>query len=257
MSQHFDEEVYDDEVEYEGDYEVDDDGLIEEADLHDSDGEVEEIEADGTQMHSSLTLKHTQSTTRNRILPYFNYDIIFHTQHLYLRNAADDEDDQAGDADPQGQMLYLPGLGYVPLSALGNIQGLKIGGRGPAAAAPTLEGERDWKGLLEMPAVTQDTISDLTNALKEDGKTELTILLLGKGGVGKSSTVNSLLNERAANTLAFQQDNTKTTMFSRKSPTDGFVLHVIDTPSLLDQDAVSDGVRDHICTVHIRTCFIL
>jgi hypothetical protein len=140
-------------------------------------------------------------------------------------------------------MLYIPGLGYIPLASLGNIPGLNIGGaRGApaAAAAPAPEGQRDWQGLAEMPAVTQETIADLSGALAEDNKGELTILLLGKGGAGKSSTVNSILNERAANVLAFQQDNAKPTVFSRQAP-DGFIINVIDTPSLLDQDSVSEG----------------
>jgi len=142
-------------------------------------------------------------------------------------------------------MLYIPGLGYIPLASLGNIPGLNIGGaRGgaaaPGAAAPTSEGQRDWQGLAEMPAVTQETIADLSGALAEDNKGELTLLLLGKGGAGKSSTVNSILNERAANVLAFQQDNAKATAFSRRAP-NGFVINIIDTPSLLDQDAVSEG----------------
>ena len=140
-------------------------------------------------------------------------------------------------------MLYIPGLGYIPLASLGNIPGLNIGGaRGAPApgAAPAPEGQRDWQGLAEMPAVTQETIADLAGALAEDNKGELTVLLLGKGGAGKSSTVNSILNERAANVLAFQQDNAKPTVFSRRAP-DGFIINLIDTPSLLDQDAVSEG----------------
>ena len=140
-------------------------------------------------------------------------------------------------------MLYIPGLGYIPLSSLGNIPGLTGGAPRPAAApaaAPAPEGERDWTALAELPEVMQHSIMDLFGALQDDGKTELTVLVLGKGGVGKSSTVNSLLNERVANVLAFQQDNVKPTVYSRR--TEGFTLHLIDTPSILDQDAVSDAV---------------
>jgi len=146
-------------------------------------------------------------------------------------------------------MLYIPGIGYIPLSSLGGIPGLNLGGgggRGPQQEAPAPEGERDWTGLSDMPAVAQESIADLTGTLRDDGKRELTVLLIGKGGVGKSSTVNSLLNERAANVLTFQQDNAKPTVFSRRSPRDEFTLHLIDTPSLLDQDAVSDGVSMHV-----------
>ena len=56
------------------------------------------------------------------------------------------------------------------------------------------------------------------------------------------STVNSILNERVANVTAFQQDTApRPTRYSRRAA--GFTLHLIDTPSLLDQDNVSDAVR--------------
>lgn len=58
----------------------------------------------------------------------------------------------------------------------------------------------------------------------------------------KRSTINSLLNERAATVAAFQQDSaTKPTVYSRRAA--GFTLHLIDAPSLLDQDNVSEAVR--------------
>lgn len=162
-----------------------------------------------------------------------------------------DEDEGAGQggagADQgKGQMLYIPGIGYIPLSSLGGLgQGLNLGGARQTQAPPNPEGEREWKGFGDMPLVTQQSIMDLAEALEEDEKKDLTILILGKGGTGKSSTTNSLLNEKAANVLTFQQDNTRPIVYSRRAPS-GFVLHVIDTPSLLDQDAVSEGVRVYI-----------
>ena len=65
----------------------------------------------------------------------------------------------------------------------------------------------------------------------------MTILVLGKSGAGKSSTVNSLLGERAANVSAFQADVTRPTLFARTAA--GFTLNVIDTPGLLDGDCVN------------------
>jgi hypothetical protein len=146
-------------------------------------------------------------------------------------------------------MLYIPGLGYIPLSSLGNIPGLNLGGQGaqarPGPAAPAPETLRDWQGLSEMPIVAQEGIADLFDALEEDSKKELTVLVLGRGGAGKSSTVNSLLNERAANVLPFQQDGQKPTLFARRAPS-GFILNLIDTPSLLDGDAVSEARLEEI-----------
>lgn len=168
----------------------------------------------------------------------------------WLLNAADDEEADviaegtAGQpGEGKGQMLYIPGIGYIPLSSLGGLPGLNLGGARQVQAAPNPEGEKEWKGLTDMPGVTQESIADLTQTLQDDDKDDLTILVLGKGGSGKSSTVNSLLNEKAANVLPFQQDTTRPIVFTRCAPS-GFVLNVIDTPSLLDQDSVSEGVRD-------------
>jgi hypothetical protein len=55
------------------------------------------------------------------------------------------------------------------------------------------------------------------------------------------STINSLLNERVATATAFQADVAKPTTYSRRAA--GFTLHCIDTPSILEQDIVSDAVR--------------
>ncbi|KAI7842645.1 hypothetical protein COHA_003749 [Chlorella ohadii] len=164
---------------------------------------------------------------------------------------ADDEEDQpggggaAGGGGPggQGQMLYIPGLGYIPLANFPGLGGAG-GARGPAAPQQQPEGEREWSTLQEMPAATQDGLLNALNALRDDGRSELTLLVLGKGGVGKSSTINSLLNERVAPVTAFQQDTAKPTVYSRRAG--GFTLHCIDTPSLLDQDNVSDAKLEAI-----------
>jgi hypothetical protein len=41
---------------------------------------------------------------------------------------------------------------------------------------------------------------------------------------------------------AFQQDNAKPTVYSRRAG--GFTLHCIDTPSILEQDNVSEAVSE-------------
>lgn len=160
---------------------------------------------------------------------------------------ADDEEDQPGGAGGAGgagqeQMLYIPGLGYIPLA---NFPGLGGAARaGPAAAPPQPEGVRDWAKLQDMPQATQEGLLNALNALRDDGREELTLLVLGKGGVGKSSTINSLLNERVAAAAAFQQDNAKPTVYSRRAG--GFTLHCIDTPSILEQDNVSEAKLEQI-----------
>lgn len=84
-------------------------------------------------------------------------------------------------------MLYIPGLGYIPLA---NFPGLGGAARaGPAAAPPQPEGVRDWAKLQDMPQATQEGLLNALNALRDDGREELTLLVLGKGGVGKSRCV--------------------------------------------------------------------
>lgn len=43
-------------------------------------------------------------------------------------------------------MLYIPGLGYIPLANFPGLGGA-AGGRGPAAPPPQPEGEREWTAL--------------------------------------------------------------------------------------------------------------
>ena len=59
--------------------------------------------------------------------------------------------------------------------------------------------------------------------------------------MGKSSTVNSLFNEPVAQVTSFQQDIAGPQMHKRIAA--GFEMSVIDTPGLLESDAVSTKVR--------------
>ena len=69
-------------------------------------------------------------------------------------------------------------------------------------------------------------------------------LLAGKSRMGKSSTVNSLFHESVAPITSFQQDTARPQIFKRTAA--GFEMSVIDTPGLLDSDAVSTAVRQFV-----------
>ncbi|KAJ6675108.1 GTPASE IMAP FAMILY MEMBER-RELATED [Salix viminalis] len=91
---------------------------------------------------------------------------------------------------------------------------------------------RDWQGFHQFPAATQSKLVELFAKLKEEGVNKMTILVMGKGGVGKSSTVNSLLGERAVNVSSFQSEGFRPVMVSRDRA--GFTLNIIDTPGLVE-----------------------
>ena len=63
----------------------------------------------------------------------------------------------------------------------------------------------------------------------------------GKTGVGKSSTVISILAEPVSQVVVMQGPASRAQAFSRTAA--GFTLTLIDTPGVLEGDAVDGAVR--------------
>ncbi|KAK6920355.1 AIG1-type guanine nucleotide-binding (G) domain, partial [Dillenia turbinata] len=103
---------------------------------------------------------------------------------------------------------------------------------------------REWTGIQQFPSATQTKLLELLGKLKQDNVSTLTILVMGKGGVGKSSTVNSLIGERAVAVSAFQSEGLRPVMVSRSRA--GFTLNIIDTPGLLEGGYVNDQALEII-----------
>lgn len=77
-------------------------------------------------------------------------------------------------------------------------------------------------------------------------------VLAGKTGVGKSSTVNSILAETVAHVVVMQGPASRAQAFSRTAA--GFTLTLIDTPGVLEGDAVDGAVRSVPCSA--CTCVV-
>lgn len=65
----------------------------------------------------------------------------------------------------------------------------------------------------------------------------MTVVFVGKQGVGKSSTLNSVLNERVAPSAPFQPESLRVLLAGRTAA--GFTLNLLDTPGLLEGGFVS------------------
>lgn len=103
---------------------------------------------------------------------------------------------------------------------------------------------KEWTAIQQFPAATQGRLLELLGKLKQENVSTLTILVMGKGGVGKSSTVNSIIGDRVVTISSFQSETPRPVMVSRSRA--GFTLNIIDTPGLVEGAYVSDQVLETI-----------
>ncbi|XP_054803587.1 translocase of chloroplast 34-like [Prosopis cineraria] len=91
---------------------------------------------------------------------------------------------------------------------------------------------REWAGISTFAPATQTKLLELLGKLKQENVNTLTILVMGKGGVGKSSIVNSIIGEKVVSISPFQSEGPRPVMVSRSRA--GFTLNIIDTPGLIE-----------------------
>ncbi|XP_010452404.1 PREDICTED: translocase of chloroplast 34, chloroplastic [Camelina sativa] len=101
-----------------------------------------------------------------------------------------------------------------------------------------LQMSREWVGIQQFPPATQSRLLEILGKYKEEDVSSLTVLVMGKGGVGKSSTVNSVIGEKAAAVSTFQSEGLRPTLVSRSRS--GFTLNIIDSPGLIEGGYVND-----------------
>ncbi|XP_027350530.1 uncharacterized protein LOC113861729 [Abrus precatorius] len=103
---------------------------------------------------------------------------------------------------------------------------------------------REWSGINTFAPATQTKLLELLGKLKQENVNSLTILVMGNGGVGKSSTVNSIIGERVVSISPFQSEGPRPVMVSRSRA--GFTLNIIDTPGLIEGGYINDMALDII-----------
>ncbi|KAG6577776.1 Translocase of chloroplast 34, partial [Cucurbita argyrosperma subsp. sororia] len=103
---------------------------------------------------------------------------------------------------------------------------------------------REWIGINNFAMATQVKLLELLGRLKLENVSTLTILVMGKGGVGKSSTVNSIIGERAVSVSPFQSEVPRPVMVSRSRA--GFTLNIIDTPGIIEGGCINDQTLEII-----------
>ncbi|CAL9191757.1 unnamed protein product [Musa hybrid cultivar] len=86
--------------------------------------------------------------------------------------------------------------------------------------------DHEWTGIRQFPFGTQNKLHELLGKLKQEA------------GVGKSSTVNSILGEKVATVSAFQSEGLRPAICSRTRA--GFTLNIIDTTGLVEDGYVNE-----------------
>ncbi|GER50860.1 translocon at the outer envelope membrane ofchloroplasts 34 [Striga asiatica] len=104
--------------------------------------------------------------------------------------------------------------------------------------------EREWTELDKFPYASREKVFEMFAKLRKQNAYTVTILVMGKGGVGKSSTINSIIGERVVPAGAFMSETPRPVLVSRSRLRLGIILNIIDTPGLVDGGYINEQVLD-------------
>eukprot|EP00884_Botryococcus_braunii_P010617 jgi/Botrbrau1/19557/Bobra.0035s0049.1 len=98
-----------------------------------------------------------------------------------------------------------------------------------------------WTAFNKFPPKVKAELQGILEQMRQTNRNELTVVVLGKGGAGKSALINSMLNEEAVKTASVVVGETKQKLQAGRvskrvgepGPT-SFTLTLIDCPSVLD-----------------------
>mmetsp|Transcript_29255 Transcript_29255/g.61936 ORF Transcript_29255/g.61936 Transcript_29255/m.61936 type:complete len:367 (-) Transcript_29255:87-1187(-) len=141
------------------------------------------------------------------------------------------------------------GEGEIEIEEEDGVSGSGAGQKGLFLADIDIDQDAgEWTTFGHFPVATQGVFNQVFNKMLSEGREELTVLLLGKNGVGKSSTVNHVIGERKQKVNPYGVSTIdKPTAISRTLGE--FTLTLIDTPGLVIGDRIHEATLNTIADI--------
>mmetsp|Transcript_15524 Transcript_15524/g.39471 ORF Transcript_15524/g.39471 Transcript_15524/m.39471 type:complete len:380 (-) Transcript_15524:159-1298(-) len=145
------------------------------------------------------------------------------------------------------------GEGEIEIEEEDGVSGSGAGQKGLFLADIDIDQDAgEWTTFGHFPVATQGVFNQVFNKMLSEGREELTVLLLGKNGVGKSSTVNHVIGERKQKVNPYGVSTIdKPTAISRTRGE--FTLTLIDTPGIVIGDRIHEATLNTVADIARET----